>query len=203
MDSLKQRRNGITINPRHSRKPKRDARGGVPNQKDLTLLSEPDTQYKRRMSPPAQNSVSNKNVTWLKTRDENVFHALLSRMGKSYQYRQFLKLCENPTDIVISDTINGPKKPYCKSVIWRDGWVFSYWSNPAQRMSVSVKVAYKNKTWGFVDASFAYGDSWFQTRKAVKELNERRISRSGTGPYLHKNLSRKPKLPKHAAVRWD
>jgi hypothetical protein len=33
-----------------------------------------------------------------------------SRMGKSYQYRQFLKLCENPTGLVISDTINGPKK---------------------------------------------------------------------------------------------
>ena len=153
----------------------------------------------RRPTSPWQNSVANESVTWLKTRGEKVFHALLCRMGKSYRYRQFLKLCETPTGLVISDTIDGPKKPYRKSVNWRDGWVLSHWSKPAQRMSVSVKVAYKNKTWGFVDASFAYGDNWFQTRKAVKELNKRRISRSGTGPYSIKISHANQRPPEHVA----
>jgi hypothetical protein len=91
MDSLKQRRNGMTINPIHSLKPKRDSRGGCPEPKRLNVAVRTGHTIQTANESPAQNSVSNKNVTWLKTRDENVFHALLSRMGKSYQYRQFLK----------------------------------------------------------------------------------------------------------------
>ena len=61
-------------------------------------------------------------------------------------------------------------------------------------MAVSVEVVYQNKAWNLERANFAFADDWLAARKAVRELNERVLSRDNAGPLIKKDLSRKPKM---------
>jgi len=111
-------------------------------------------------------------VTWIKITDPEQFSALLNVMGKSCQYRKFLEWC----------TADHPMEVAC-----------SYWSNPKQKMSVSVEVVYQKSGWNLVRADFAIADKWTQSRKAVQELNNLVKARYPNSQWIKKDLSRKTK----------
>jgi hypothetical protein len=71
-------------------------------------------------------------------------------MGKSYQYRKFIEWC---TSLQLNQM------------------ACSYWSNPKQKMSASVEVAFRKAGWNLVSGDFAIADKWTESRKAVVELN--------------------------------
>jgi hypothetical protein len=108
-------------------------------------------------------------VAWIKITDPQQFSALLNLMGKSYQYRKFLEWCT-------------PHEVAC-----------SYWSNPKQKMSVSVEVVYRKSGWKLVSADFAIADKWTESRKAVVELNGLVEARYPHLQWTMKDLSRKKK----------
>jgi hypothetical protein len=70
-------------------------------------------------------------------------------MGKSYAYRKFIEWCDS---------------------LQLNQVACSYWSNPKQKMSVSVEILYRKNGWKLVSADFAIADKWTEARKAVKEL---------------------------------
>src|ERR1700731_3573964 len=108
-------------------------------------------------------------VTFIKITDPQQFSALLNVMGKSYQYRKFLEWC-TPFEVACS-----------------------YWSNPKQKMSVSVEIVYRKSGWKLVSADFAIADKWTEARKAVVELNEFVEARYPDSQWIKKDLSRKKK----------
>jgi hypothetical protein len=112
------------------------------------------------------------NVTWIKITDPQQFSALLSVMGKSYQYGKFLEWC---TSLQLNQV------------------ACSYWSNPKQKMSVSVEVVYRKSGWNLMRADSAIADKWTESRKAVQELNNRVKARYPDSQWIKKDLSRKKK----------
>ena len=73
-------------------------------------------------------------VTWIKITDPQQFSALLSVMGRSYQYRKFIEWC---TSLQLNQV------------------ACSYWTNLQQKMAVSVEVVYRKSGWNLVSADFA------------------------------------------------
>jgi hypothetical protein len=110
-------------------------------------------------------------VTFIKITDPQQFSALLSVMGKSYQYRKFIEWC-TPRHLSVA----------C-----------SYWTNPSQKMAVSVEVIHRKSGWKLVSADFAIADKWTESRKAVQELNDRVRTRYPDSQWIKKDLSRKKK----------
>ena len=111
-------------------------------------------------------------VTWIKITDPQQFSALLGVMGKRYEYRKFLEWCTSPHLMEVA----------CY-----------YWSNPKQKMSVSVEVIHRKSGWKLVSADFAISDKWTESRKAVQELNDLVKARYPNSQWIKKDLSRKKK----------
>jgi hypothetical protein len=111
-------------------------------------------------------------VTFIKITDPQQFTALLRVMGKSYQYRKFIEWC---TSLRLNQV------------------ACSYWSNPKQKMAVSVEVVYRKSGWKLVSADFAIADKWTESRKAVVELNNLVEARYPGSQWIKKDLSRKKK----------
>jgi hypothetical protein len=72
-------------------------------------------------------------VTWIKITDPQQFSALLGVMGKSYQYQKFIQWCNS---------------------LRLNQVAFSYWTNPSQKMAVSVEVVHRKSGWKLVSADF-------------------------------------------------
>src|ERR1700722_7355872 len=100
------------------------------------------------MTSTAEESVVNETVTWLKTRDENLFHALLRRMGKSSQYKAFLKRSTEKQ--------------------WRRAC--SYWTSTDLKLGICVEVCFHDLEWHLERARFAFADDRWKARKAVRTL---------------------------------
>jgi hypothetical protein len=76
----------------------------------------------------------------------------------------------------------------------------SYWSNPKQKMSVSVEIVHRKSGWRLVSADFAISDSWTESRKAVVELNNLVEATYPGSQRITKDLPRKKKYP--PASNW-
>ena len=111
-------------------------------------------------------------VTLIKITDPQQFAALLGVMGKSYQYRKFIEWC---TSLRLNQV------------------ACSYWTNPSQKMAVSVEVIHRKSGWKLVSADFAIADKWTESRKAVRELNELVEARYPNWQWIKKDLSQKKK----------
>jgi hypothetical protein len=91
-------------------------------------------------------------------------------MGKSYEYRKFIEWC---TSLRLNQV------------------ACSYWSNPKQKMSVSVEVVCRKGVWSLVSADFAISEKWTESRKAVRELNKLVEARDPNSQWIKKDLLRK------------
>jgi hypothetical protein len=111
-------------------------------------------------------------VTFIKITNPQQFSALLGVMGKSYQYRKFIEWC---TSLQLNQV------------------ACSYWTNLQQKMAVSVEVVFRKGVWSLVSADFVISDSWTESRKAVRELNNLVEARYPGSQWIKKDLSRKKK----------